>query len=330
MRRLGLIGCGEIASTQHVPAVLRNPDTELVVVCDTDPLRARSVAALSGVSSWTSRSEELWNQALDGLILATPPSATPRLAAQALRRGIPVLCEKPIAVDLASAQELVDVQASTGTPCQVGYKNRFAPAILHLKTWLDALETRHGLLSRIHSFDEIWNAGEVDEEFVVRTKQTLGLGDPIVHEGTHHLDLLTWLVGPIDSLISSVRLHIPSGEALEPHYNGAYLRLANGGIALIETGWCFPHSIKGEIQIWAPNGFAEVSRSRSTVTISRDGQELIESFDYDWQAAAFDGQLQAFLDIIDGKEQVGATVPEAFDVLRIALSITNAAGSTPD
>lgn len=328
MFSLGLVGCGEIATTQHMPAVLRSQECAITVVADVDQERARATAERFAIATWTDSPRELLERPIDGVILATPPTVTPHLASMALEAGIPVLCEKPIGVDLPSAARLVLTVEATGVPCQVGYKNRFAPLIVELRSWFEQLHNRDPLLARLASFDEVFNPSTASPEFVARTKATLESGDPMVHEGTHHIDLLTWLLGDVASIdhVSRVRFH--STEILQPHYTTASLRFGAGHSAVIEVGWCFPHSVKGEFQLWAPSGFAEVSRDRSTL-FSTDGltTNLVKGSS-DWQSGAFDGQLRAFAALIGGGPQTGATAQEAYRSLEVALGIVSTAELT--
>src|SRR5437867_790440 len=93
---VGLVGCGAVATGFHLPAVARNPRTRLTALCDADRARAEACAHQFGAALVTTEVAPLLD-AVDLVIVATPPQATPHVAAAALRAGKAVLCEKPIA-----------------------------------------------------------------------------------------------------------------------------------------------------------------------------------------------------------------------------------------
>jgi predicted dehydrogenase len=122
--RIGVIGAGAMG-TNHVRVLSRLPDTELVGVYDVVPEKAEGVAAEHGTRAF-GEIEQLIDAA-DGLVLATPTVSHAEVGCGILRRGCHLLVEKPIAANLADADDLV--VAAEGLQLAVGHVEFFNPAV---------------------------------------------------------------------------------------------------------------------------------------------------------------------------------------------------------
>ncbi|MEX2325603.1 MAG: Gfo/Idh/MocA family oxidoreductase, partial [Gemmatimonadaceae bacterium] len=104
--RVGLVGCGRI-SANHFGAIRKVDGLSLVAVCDTVEERARSAGEEQGVSWFTSLEQMLAGAECDVVVLATPSGLHPEHGMVAARAGKHVITEKPMAISLAGAAELV-------------------------------------------------------------------------------------------------------------------------------------------------------------------------------------------------------------------------------
>ena len=177
MIRLALIGAGSHAVDQHLPALLACPDEAAVtVVCDRDPARAAAVAAPLGARALT-----VWQEALaapvDAVIVCTRPELTPDIALAAMERRLPVLVEKPLALDLDTAERLCAGFAEHAAMASMN--RRFDPAFRRLGGFAIGRVARawRGVLAR---------RGRSEPEFLAYT-------------GVHMVDLLVHLAGPPDA-----------------------------------------------------------------------------------------------------------------------------------
>lgn len=119
--RVGVVGAGWIAR-EHRRVLEGFADAEIVAVCDTSLERAEALAAGTGA-----RTYEDWRSLLDGeslgaLFVCTPPRFHREPAVAALRAGVPVYLEKPVARTLADAGLIAAAAAASGTVCAVGYQ----------------------------------------------------------------------------------------------------------------------------------------------------------------------------------------------------------------
>ena len=124
--KVGVVGVGHLG--RHYARILAAlPDVELVAVVDTNAERARAVAAETRSRAETDPAALL--SGVDAVTLAVPTDAHQRVALQFLRRGIPVLVEKPIAASVEQADEMINAAVDAGTTLAVGHTERYNPAI---------------------------------------------------------------------------------------------------------------------------------------------------------------------------------------------------------
>ncbi|MFH1567704.1 MAG: Gfo/Idh/MocA family oxidoreductase, partial [Gemmatimonadota bacterium] len=113
--RFGVIGCGHIARTVHLPNVAVLPGAAVVAYCDVDESRARALLAQHGGDCATADAGwVIGDPSLDGVLLMVGPGRHPALVQAAARAGKHVFCEKPIALELADALETVRVVEESG------------------------------------------------------------------------------------------------------------------------------------------------------------------------------------------------------------------------
>jgi len=121
--RVGLVGVGRIGA-HHARTLLALDGVSSVTLADADAARARSVAAELG-SEAADSPEALVGSGIDALVIATATTGHAPLLRLAAATGLPAFCEKPVALDLATIDELVAATGAAGIPVQVGFQRRF-------------------------------------------------------------------------------------------------------------------------------------------------------------------------------------------------------------
>jgi predicted dehydrogenase len=120
--RIAVIGAGWWSTYTHIPALQANPAAELVALCDANPERLQAAAQAYGVGrTYTDHLTMLANEALDGIVIATPHATHYQLAKDSLAHGLHVLVEKPMVLYATHAQELVELAARRGRELIIGY-----------------------------------------------------------------------------------------------------------------------------------------------------------------------------------------------------------------
>jgi predicted dehydrogenase len=132
--KVGIIGCGYIASKWHIPGFQRLPNTVVKAVSDISPQFAASTAKKFNISkSYSNVTEMLHKEDLDIVDVCTPPQTHAPLAIEAMENGCHVLLEKPMALKLSECDELVDVSHKNDVKLCVIHNELFRPPMIRAR-----------------------------------------------------------------------------------------------------------------------------------------------------------------------------------------------------
>ena len=183
--RLGLAGLG-IHGGRYAEHLLRGdvPRAVLSAVTRQDGAAGKTFAAAHGVAFVPDPRELAEHPAVDAVIAVLPPDLHPSLARACLTRGKPVLVEKPLAADAASAAEIAALAKETGTPLMVAHTLRFDPLVRRLRELAGTLGPLRllALNQRFEPTDRVW----IDRA---------GPGGALLNTAVHGFDLMRFLTG---------------------------------------------------------------------------------------------------------------------------------------
>jgi myo-inositol 2-dehydrogenase/D-chiro-inositol 1-dehydrogenase len=292
--RIGIIGCGDISATRHIPTIHAHFGATLAALCDTDKDRAEALASQYKVSFVTDDYKKvLQNEEIDAVVVATPPWVTAKITMDALRSGKHVLCEKPMALDLETADEVMKVEEETGRSVQVGFTYRHGHIMDTLRKWIREGRLGSPLIFRLGIFDEIWAPSENPEHYQ-RVVSAMEHGSPSIHDGAHIADFLNFFTDSsavsVDSFGMKSRDEFPCSN-----YDTSIIRFANGDMAKVEIGWFFPKFPQGEFEILGPKGIAIFDRFEQSATLHVGSVTERTVIDEDWMHYCFKIQLDKFL-----------------------------------
>lgn len=189
--RLGIVGAGTIGQIhmQHFGAL---PDVEIAAVQDTNAALARKTADEHGVSRVYEKAEELFAAAdIDAVIVGVPNKWHAPLAIAALEAGKHVLLEKPMALNIGDAEEIVRVQKATGKILMVAHQMRWGWWVLQAKERIE-----RGDLGDISYAKCGWFRRKgIPGWGTWFTQKAVAGGGPLIDVGVHLLDLTLWLMG---------------------------------------------------------------------------------------------------------------------------------------
>jgi len=134
--RFGLIGTGFFAQN-HLHAWAEMPEVELVAVCDIDPARLQSTAEQFGGRPYLDAAEMMASERLDFVDIATTPPTHRRMVELAAGHEVPVICQKPLAWEMADAVAMVNACREAGIPFMVHENFRFQYPMRRIKALLD-------------------------------------------------------------------------------------------------------------------------------------------------------------------------------------------------
>lgn len=196
---VGIIGCGAVARLYYAPALKVLEQEGLArVVAFWDP----AAEALSRIASEFPRAErlsaftDLRPGGLDLVIVASPPRWHSEQVIAALEAGSAVLCEKPLATNLADAEMMVRAAAKAGRPLMVGLMRRFFPATRTIRAVLQARTI--GAIRHFRCFEgsALWTPAPSNSYF----ERPIDCG-ALVELGPNLLDLLVWWLGSPSHII---------------------------------------------------------------------------------------------------------------------------------
>lgn len=188
--RVGIIGCGGIANGKHMPALSRQTDVEMVAFCDIELERAEKAAKEYGIENaavYTDYKKLLEDKTIDVVHVLTPNRSHSFITVDALEAGKHVMCEKPMAINSAEAQKMLDAAKRTGKLLTIGYQNRHRKECLFLKK--EAMDGTFGDIYYAQAYAIRRRAVPTWGVFLNEEEQG---GGPLIDIGTHALDLTLW------------------------------------------------------------------------------------------------------------------------------------------
>ena len=268
--RIGLVGCGRI-SRSHFDALERVDGLSLVGVCDTVADRARAAGEEFGVPWFRSEDEMLAGVTCDVVVICTPSGLHPAHGTLAAKAGKHVIVEKPMAISLAAADELVHACDDAGVHLFVVKQNRLNPAIQLLRRAID--KGRFGRIFMANTTVRWSRPQEYYDQAPWRGTWEFD-GGAFMNQASHYVDLIQWLVGPVESVMAKTAT---LARRIETEDSGiAILRFRSGALGSIEvTMLTYPRNLEGSITILGERGTVKI------------GGTAVNRVDH-WQFAEYD------------------------------------------
>lgn len=194
--RWGIIGVGDVTERKSGPGFQQAERSELVAVMRRNGSLAEDYARRHGVPRWYSDADELINDPeIDAVYVATPPDSHRDYVLRVAAALKPVYVEKPMARSAAECEEMVAACDSAGVGLFVAYYRRAMPRFVRVKDLLDGGRIGEPRTVTIRSE----RPGAVDDTAYPgwRVNPAISGGGYFVDLGSHTLDLLDWLLGPV-------------------------------------------------------------------------------------------------------------------------------------
>jgi UDP-N-acetyl-2-amino-2-deoxyglucuronate dehydrogenase len=195
--RFALVGCGRI-SANHLGAIEAHQDrAELVAVCDVDPQALDAAAARTGADPYGSLEDLLRYSNADAVILATPSGLHPEQAIMCAQAGRHVITEKPMATRWEDGKEMVRACDQAGVFLFVVKQNRRNPTLQLVKRAVE--KGRFGRLYMVN-VNVFWTRPQSYYDSSSWRGTWEYDGGAFMNQASHYVDLLDWLIGPVESL----------------------------------------------------------------------------------------------------------------------------------
>ena len=284
--KYALIGCGRI-SPNHIEAAKKN-HLEFVAMCDILPEAMHEKSdkfELSSVRRYTDYKKMLDEEKPELVAIATESGKHAAIALDCIAAGCNVIIEKPIALSIKDADEIIKAGKEGGGVVCTNHQNRFNKSVQYIRKALE--EGRFGKLS--HGAAHIrWNRGRGYYEQAPWRGTWAQDGGCLMNQCIHNIDLLRWMMGnDIEEVMAYTdRLEHPYLEAED--LGMALVKFSNGSYGLIEgTTNVYPKNLEETLYIFGQKGTAKAAGT---------SDNIIE----EW----------SFEDGLDDSEQVKATYAE--------------------
>ena len=243
----------------------------LAAVCDSVEDRARAAGEEFEVPWFRSYEAMLASAPCDAVAICTPSGLHPSHGIVAARAGKHVIAEKPMAISLSGADELVQACDAAGVNLFVVKQNRLNPAVQLLRRAID--KGRFGRIFMANTTVRWSRPQEYYDQAPWRGTWEFD-GGAFMNQASHYVDLIQWLVGPVESVMARTAT---LARRIETEDSGiAILRFRSGALGSIEvTMLTYPRNLEGSITILGERG---------TVKIGGTAVNRVEH----WQFAEYD------------------------------------------
>lgn len=321
MKRI-LVAGGGLIGARHVDAVLNHPACRLVGLVDPDP-RVESPQSVRRFSRLVDVEE-----AVDGVILATPTHLHTEQGIFAASRGWHMLIEKPVSDDLASAQQLTDAVARSGVGSLVGHHRRYHACVHQLRDLIN-----NGGLGIPITVSLIWAMRKPDPYFQGNWR-TAG-GSPVMINLVHDIDLLRFVLGEIVATSALRGKSLRNERRIETGAIGvAFENGATGTISFADTApspWGFEAGTgenpnignSGQDMMWITGSKGAISFPSMTLWHGTDWSTPAQQVPLEKKAndkAPLEAQLDHFLEVMSGAVPL-IDIADATRTLEVALDI---------
>lgn len=308
--RVGFIGAGGIAN-RHFGVVEHFPDVEIVAIADVDQSRAENAATRFGARAFDDAGAMLAATELDALYICVPPFAHGAPERAAIAAGLPFFVEKPVAIDLATAEEIGQAVEAAGLVTAAGYHWRY----------LDTVEEVRGLLADTPArlMSGYWLDSTPPPQWWWRES---GSGGQMVEQTTHLLDLARYLAGEVVQVFGlagrTERAEFPGMDV--PTVSTASLRFANGAIANFASTCLLGWNHRVALHLFGEKLAIELTDRDVMIDVGRGRPVRGNGSDPVWH------EDRDFIDAVQGKEnRIRCPYAEALATHRLALAVTESA-----
>jgi len=248
--RFALVGCGRI-SGNHIDAIAKHADrAELVAVCDVDPERLAIAAAKTGAAAFASLEQLLAGSDADAIVLATPSGLHPSQAIRCAEAGRNVVTEKPMATRWEDGKAMVAACDRAGVLLFVVKQNRRNSTLQLLKRAIE--KRRFGRIYMVN-VNVFWTRPQSYYDSAAWRGTWEFDGGAFMNQAGHYVDLLDWLIGPVESLqayTATLARHIQVEDT-----GVVSIRWRTGALGSMNvTMLTYPKNLEGSITVLGENG----------------------------------------------------------------------------
>ncbi len=277
--KYALIGCGRIA-TNHVKAVVNN-NLELKAVCDVIPeqmenlLEKHRLNKDTAIKRYTDYRQMIDENEIDLIGIATESGCHAEIALYCIEHGINLIIEKPMAMSIQDADEIIKRSEEKGVKVSACHQNRFNVAVQEVRKAVEA--GRFGKLSH-GSIHVRWNRNEGYYTQAPWRGKWASDGGALMNQCIHGIDLLRWMMGnEVEEVYGVTRQQFH--HYLEAEDLGmAVIKFKNGAVATVEgTTNVYPQNLEETLYLFGEKGTVKIGgKSTNNIDVWDFSDETVE------------------------------------------------------
>lgn len=316
--RIAVIGVG-VMGERHARAISQLSPLALAAVVDTDLATAERVGAALGAPAYQSYAVMLDRERPDAVTVATADPYHREPTVEALRRGLPVFLEKPVAHSLEDAEVIVAAARETDGKVMVGHTLRY--------------DARYRAVARAAHDGQL---GDIIHLYARRNATTWsgrrigGRTSVTVFQGVHDFDVIRWVTGAEVTRVYAASASKALTELGVADTVMATLHLSNGAVAVVEQSWAVPYGVPAmldaRLEVVGTAGAAYVDMTPQGLSLFTDGRFSQPDTIYaDPGLAMLKDAYQTFVAFVQGQGEPVASLADGVAALRIALAVDESA-----
>lgn len=309
---VGIIGCGGIARS-HIDAY-RKLGLKISAVTDVSPDAAKKLAdEIGGAAVFENFKALIDNSSVNIISICTPPVAHEEAACAALKKGIHVLCEKPMAFDVASAHRMRDAAQKSQALFMPAFRHRFFPANIAMKAIIDS-----GRIGNVVLFNNIFCGPSAHMEHLWFTKKAIAGGGCLLDTNSHSVDLFRFLVGEIVAQSAMMHRHFKTTDVEDAGI--LCVKSANGAIGAMESGFAVG-SDAAFVDIIGTQGqvrFDYFEPTQIKYRLTNDADWTIQPVTQTW---GFEDEIRHFVGAIRNEHPLSCTIDDGVRCMEVICSV---------
>lgn len=329
-KQIGLMGCGAVADYGHIPAIQETDGLHLHAIYDPNKETLKRMQDKVGATQAFDNTDEFFASGLDAVSITSPAPCHKENVLDAAKHCLPVLCEKPLAMNSNEAAAMIAAMKTAGVSLYTAFCYRFSPSALKIRELV-----RSHAIGEVRSLRLIYNWGmhgkyttdSNGNKIIQKRREGRMLeGGPMVDCGTHQIDLARfWLASEVMDF-SSHGAWVDDYEA--PDHLWLHMDHANGAHTTVEMSYTYHHTSKNRQRefVYELIGTEGVIRYDSTAKVFRmENISGAHEFEFHHEKS-FEGMYAEWARaLVSGESQLLTSAEDGMRVVEIARQATDAA-----
>ncbi len=321
--RAGVIGAGAVAQGCHMPGYGAHRQAELVAVADVAPARLKEAkAAYPAIATYRDYTQMLAAEALDVVSVCVPNAGHAPAALAALKAGCHVLCEKPMAIRLREADQMMDAAKKARKKLRIAFSHRFMSGPAKCKEMLEKKAIGKPFMMRVRFAHGGPHPGWAKDKNTFYDPK-VSAGGALLDMGIHAIDLCHWLFGPITGVSARTvtmvkRIPVDDNAVM-------LLDFKSGALGYIEAGWTSQPGFVG-IEIYGTKGslicdyLNELKLCSGKASAGTDSVTRWKTLDKTPASGGWPYEMKCWIDMLRGKGAYSADAKAGKAALAVALA----------